>query len=68
MNKSRRVITEKWHKLVSEKNPFSTGRMVTAINNNKLSTLSSGPILIDDGACDQTLITKYWYILSHTGI
>ena len=39
--------------------------MVKAINN--ISTPSSGTILIADGACDQTLITKDWDILSHTG-
>ena len=39
--------------------------MVKAINN--ISTSSSGTIPIADGACDQTLITKDWDILSHTG-
>ena len=41
--------------------------MVKAIYSNKLSTPSLGPILIADGACDQTLITKAWDITSHTG-
>ena len=41
--------------------------MVKAYKNNKFYTSSSGSILIADGACDQTLITKEWYILSHTG-
>ena len=38
--------------------------MVKAINN--ISTLSSSTILIADGGCHQTLITKDWDVSSHT--
>ena len=39
--------------------------MVKAINN--IYTPSFGTILIADGGCDQTLITKDWDALRHTG-
>ena len=67
INKLRRVITEKWHELVPEKEHISNCRMVNKINNNKFINFSTGSILITDEECDQTLTTKDWYILNHTG-